>query len=81
MDEQAQKAVATTSVYPQWPISRPGPRKTPLSPGQRPVQGRSDQVLEVGYDQEHGIPAMRGPVQTLPATAQAGKSLPDQGKM
>jgi hypothetical protein len=40
-----------------WPSSRPGPLATPPPPGQRPIPLRTDQMVEIGYNQEKGIPA------------------------
>lgn len=41
-----------------WPTSQPGPQATQPPQGQKPMPTRTDQVTEVGYDQEHGKPAM-----------------------
>jgi hypothetical protein len=40
----------------KWPTSRPGPQATPPPPGERPVATRTDQVVEIAYDQERGEP-------------------------
>jgi hypothetical protein len=42
---------------PHWPTSRPGPMVTEPPPGQRRVHLRTEQVLEIDYDQELGLPA------------------------
>ena len=44
-------------VYPlapkfAWPTSKPGPRVTPPPPGQKPMPGRTEQVVEGGYNPE-----------------------------
>jgi hypothetical protein len=43
---------------PPWPTSKPGPMVTEPPPGQRRMPLRTDQVIEVGYDQERGIPSI-----------------------
>jgi hypothetical protein len=37
---------------PRWPTSKP-------PPGGKRVHLRTDQVVEIGYDQEHGVPVAR----------------------
>ena len=47
--------------YPTWPTSEPGPMTTQPPPGQRPINAqRSEQVAEVGYNQETGEPGPEG---------------------
>jgi hypothetical protein len=43
---------------PPWPTSKPGPMVTEPPPGQKRMPLRKDQVVEVDYDQEHGVPAI-----------------------
>ena len=42
---------------PHWPTSRPGPLVTEPPPGQKRVHLRKEQVIEIDYDQERGVPA------------------------
>jgi hypothetical protein len=42
---------------PPWPTSKPGPMVTEPPPGQKRVPLRTDQVVEIDYDQERGVPA------------------------
>jgi hypothetical protein len=42
---------------PPWPTSKPGPMVTEPPPGGRRVHLRTDQVVEIDYDQEHGVSA------------------------
>ena len=42
---------------PHWPTSKPGPLVTEPPPGQKRVPLRTDQVVEIDYDQERGVPA------------------------
>lgn len=49
-----------------WPTSKPGPRVTPPPPGQKPMPGRTEQVVEVGYNQETGTPGTDSPLRSLP---------------
>ncbi len=55
---------------PPWPTTKRGPFVTEPPPGQRRVHLRTDQVVEVGYDQERGMPSVppseRVPEQTSP---------------
>jgi hypothetical protein len=45
---------------PPWPTSKPGPMVTEPPPGGKRVHLRTDQVVEIDYDQEHGVqPASR----------------------
>ncbi len=63
-------------VYPEWPISKPGPAVTPPPPGQRPHARRSDQMVYEYYDQERGVPCE--PVARSVIREQKGKIyLPD----
>ena len=43
---------------PPWPTSEPGPMVTEPPPGQKRVPLRTDQVIEINYDQEHGVSAV-----------------------
>ncbi len=53
--------------YPQWPVSKPGPKVTPPPPGQRPINAiRAEQVVEVGYNQATGEPSTQDPRRTFP---------------
>lgn len=45
---------------PPWPTSRPGPKVTEPPAGQRRMHLRTEQVLEVNYDQEQGKSSLRG---------------------
>jgi len=43
---------------PPWPTSKRGPLVTEPPPGQRRVPLRTDQVVEINYDQERGMPVV-----------------------
>ena len=43
---------------PPWPTSKRGPMVTEPPPGQKRVPLRTDQVVEIDYDQELGMPAI-----------------------
>lgn len=50
-----------TAVYPIWPTSKPGPLRTLPSAHERPINRlRSEQLVEVGYNQEAGESVLRG---------------------
>ncbi len=42
---------------PPWPTSKCGPMVTEPPPGQKRIHLRKEQVVEIDYDQEHGVPA------------------------
>ena len=44
---------------PPWPTSKPGPRVTEPPPGQKRMPLRTEQVIEIDYDQERGVPAVK----------------------
>jgi hypothetical protein len=46
---------------PPWPTSKPGPTVTEPPPGQRLMPLRTDQVVEINYDQERGMPVVPVP--------------------
>lgn len=65
--------------YPKWPTSKPGPQSTPPPPGMRPIDAlRSEQMVEVGYNQETGTPGTLDPARTLPDAALHNDVSPDQ---
>ncbi len=54
-------------IYPQWPTSKRGPHATTPPPGQRPINAlRSEQVVEVGYNQVTGEPSTQDPSRAFP---------------
>jgi len=57
-------------IYPQWPTSKRGPTATPPPPGQRSINAiRSEQVVEVGYNQVTGEPSTHDPLRAFPDEA------------
>jgi len=61
-----------------WPTSKPGPFATPPPPGQKPMPGRTDQVVEIGYNQETGTPITDHPLRSMPEEALKGRTAFDQ---
>lgn len=61
--------------YPAWPTSKPGPQVTKRLPGQKPMPGRSDQMVYEAYDQVRGRPILATPdkVGTIDSTMNEGK--------
>jgi hypothetical protein len=45
---------------PPWPTSKPGPKITEPPPGQKRMYLRTEQVVELSYDQERGKSTVRG---------------------
>ena len=56
----------------------PGPRTTEPPPGTRRMHLRTEQVVEVGYDQERGEPSTLSPARTLPDHSLKDKTSFDQ---
>ncbi len=77
--EQVQTLQVTGSLpHFNWPTSKPGPRATQPPPGQRPMPGRTDQVVEVGYNQETGTPITDSPLRSMPDASLKGQTGFDQ---
>ena len=65
---------------PSWPTSKPGPTTTEPPPGMRRMHLRTEQVVEVGYDQERGEPSILSPARTLPDQSLKEKTSFDQSE-
>jgi len=59
--QQVERADKQPSIppLPPWPTSKPGPRVTEPPAGQKRLHSRSEQVVEVDYDQEKGKSGVR----------------------
>jgi hypothetical protein len=67
--------------YPTWPTSKPGPGVTTPPPGMRSINPmRSEQVTEVGYNQETGTPSVESPARSLPDESLTGPTSFDQSQ-
>ena len=65
--------------YPNWPTSKPGPRSTLPPPGMKSMNAmRSEQVKELGYNQEAGEPSIQSPLRSLPDASMEGRTSFDQ---
>ncbi len=62
----------------KWPTSRPGPQATQPPPGQLPLPTRTDQVVEIDYDQERGVPSVQSPAWLLPHASLKENIAPEQ---
>jgi hypothetical protein len=60
--EGKQKPGIPIPPLPKWPTSIPGPLITEPPPGQRRMPTRTDQVVELEYNQETGTPTTPGTV-------------------
>lgn len=74
------------TIYPNppqlaWPTSKPGPRAMQPPPGMRPMPGRTEQALEVGYNQETGTPGTESPLRSLPDMNTTGPTSFDQPRV
>jgi hypothetical protein len=54
--QEVEEYRVTVPHYP-WPTSKPGPYAVPPPPGQIPMPTRTDQMVEIEYNQETGEPA------------------------
>jgi hypothetical protein len=61
-----------------WPTSKPGPQAMQPPPGQKPMPGRTDQVVEIGYNQETGTPITDSPLRSMPDESLKGSTAFDQ---
>ena len=66
-EQEKPLAPVTIPPLPKWPTSRPGPQVTEPPPGTKRVALRTEQVVEIAYDQERGKSA-------LPATERTSTS-------
>ena len=65
--------------YPNWPTSKPGPHSTPPPSGMRSMSAmRSEQMKEVGYNQETGEPGVQSPSRSMPDASMEGRTSFDQ---
>ncbi|HYB00186.1 MAG TPA: hypothetical protein VED37_08200 [Ktedonobacteraceae bacterium] len=55
--QKAPTKKTTIPPLPHWPTSKPGPMVTQPPPGTKRVHLRKEQVVEIDYDQERGVPA------------------------
>ncbi len=55
--EPQKKALTTLPKFPSWPTSKPGPQVTEPPPGMKRMPLRTEQTLELNYDQTTGEPA------------------------
>ncbi len=60
LETTAQNAPVQKNIIPplpHWPTSKPGPEVTEPPPGTKRVHLRKEQVVEIDYNQELGMPA------------------------
>ena len=77
-DKSQQQVQATTMPHFTWPTSKPGPHATQPPPGQKPMPRRTEQVVEIGYNQETGTPSTDSPARSLPDASLKGSTAFDQ---
>jgi hypothetical protein len=61
-----------------WPTSKPGPQAMQPLPGQKPMPGRTEQMVEIGYNQETGTPITDSSLRTMPDESLKGSTAIDQ---
>ena len=70
---------STTPQYPNWPTSKPGPRSKLPPPGMKSINAiRSEQVKELGYNQETSEPGVQSPLRSQPDASMEGRTGFDQ---
>lgn len=65
---------------PTWPTSKAGPPVTPPPPGMRPQVKRTEQMVEIGYNQVTGEAGSAAPERSLPSPDLKGRVSPDEEK-
>jgi len=80
IEQQHQQQLQKPSTLPHfnWPTSKPGPHATQPPPGQKPMPGRTEQVVEIGYNQETGEPGDNSPLRSMPDASLEGRTSFDQ---
>jgi hypothetical protein len=68
----------TMLPYFNWPTSKPGPQTMLPPPGEKPMPGRTEQNVELGYNQETGTPSTESPLRSLPDASTSGSTSFDQ---
>ena len=76
--QQAQPQKYPNIPHFSWPTSKPGPQTTLPPPGQKLIPGRTEQVVEIGYNQETGVPGNDSPLRSLPDASLTGPTSFDQ---
>ena|SRR5947209_17756811 len=69
--QQVQEGRMRAPHFP-WPTSKPGPFATPPPPGQKSMPTRTEQMIEVRYNQETGVPSTDDPRKWFPDEAKVG---------
>ena len=66
-------------IFPEWPVSKRGPMSKQPPPGMRPVNPlRSEQMAEVGYNQETGTPGSIDRMHPVADNAMQGSPYPEE---
>lgn len=80
MEQDKEQSLQVQTGLPHfiWPTSKPGPFATQPPPGQIPMPGRTDQVVEIGYNQETGTPSTETPLRSMPDELLKGRTAFDQ---
>jgi hypothetical protein len=79
-EQPAQQVAKSGPMMPHfsWPTSKPGPETTLSPPGEKPMPGRTDQNVELGYNQETGTPSTESPLRYQPDASRHGDTGFDQ---
>jgi hypothetical protein len=57
-EQETTRHIPKIPPLPPWPTSKRGPMVTEPPPGQKRVPLRTEQVIEIDYDQERGVPTI-----------------------
>jgi hypothetical protein len=58
LETTSTRTISRIPPLPPWPTSKRGPMVTEPPPGQKRMPLRTEQVVEIDYDQERGVPAV-----------------------
>ncbi|MGI9057140.1 MAG: hypothetical protein ACR2H5_01005 [Ktedonobacteraceae bacterium] len=79
VQDKAQQQLQTSPIpHFTWPTSKAGPHATQPPPGQKPMPSRTEQVVEIGYNQETGTPSTDSPARSMPDASLKEKTAFDQ---
>ena len=77
-DKTQQPVQVSTMPHFTWPSSKPGPRAKQPPPGQRSMKTRTEQMVEIGYNQEAGTPSNESLARSLPDPSRQDSAAFDQ---
>jgi len=77
-DKTQQHVQVSAMPHFTWPSSKPGPQAKQPPPGQRSMPTRTEQMVEIGYNQETGTPSNESLARSLPDASRQDSAAFDQ---